>query len=71
MTSMNSEEYEEAYREARDALYRRGKRIGMAAPGREGLRECSVNGALLTDRELFTEAWGGALADDILCSTHN
>jgi hypothetical protein len=64
---MNSEEYEQAYWEARDALYRRGKRVGMPVPGREGLRECSINGTPLTDRELFTEAWGRALADDIVC----
>jgi hypothetical protein len=63
---MNSEEYEETYCEARDALYRRGKRVGMPAPGREGLRQCNVNGAPLTDRELFTEAWGRELADDVL-----
>jgi hypothetical protein len=66
---MNSEEYEEAYREARNALYRRGKKVGMPAPGREGLRECSVNGTRLTDGELFTEAWGQVLADDILSLT--
>jgi hypothetical protein len=37
------------------------------APGREGFRECNVNGTPLTDRDLFTEAWGQELADDILC----
>jgi hypothetical protein len=63
---MNSEEYEQAYREAREALYRRGKRVGRPAPGREGLRVCNVNSTPLTDRELFTEAWGRALAEDIL-----
>jgi hypothetical protein len=63
---MNIEEYEEAYREARDALYRRGKKVGMPTPGREGLRQCNVNGTPLTDGELFTEAWGRVLADDIL-----
>ena len=63
---MNSEEYEAAYWQARDALYRRGKEVGMPAPGRNGLRECHVNGNPLTDRELFTEAWGCGLADDIL-----
>ena len=65
---MSCQEYEEAYREARYALYLRGKRVGMPAPGREGLRVCKVNSAPLTDRELFTEAWGPALADDILSS---
>jgi hypothetical protein len=38
-------------------------------PGREGLRECNVNGTPLTDGELFTEAWGQVLADDILSLT--
>jgi hypothetical protein len=66
---MNSEEYEAAYWQARDALYRRGKEVGMPAPGRDGLRECHVDGNPLTDRELFTEAWGSVLADDILCLT--
>jgi hypothetical protein len=65
---MNSQEYEEAYREARYALYLRGKRVGMPAPGQEGFRVCKVNNAPLTDRELFTEAWGRALAEDILNS---
>jgi len=63
---MKSKEYEEAYWEARDALFRRGKSVGMPVPGREGIRECNIDGTPLTDRELFTEAWGGALAEDIL-----
>jgi hypothetical protein len=41
----------------------------MPAPGREGLRLCNVNGTPLTDGELFTEAWGRVLADDILSLT--
>src|SRR5689334_20258983 len=65
---MSSQEYEEAYREARYALYLRGKRVGMPAPGREGLRVCNVNSAPLSDLELFTEAWGRAMAEDILSS---
>jgi hypothetical protein len=63
-----NEEYEQAYREAVDALHRRGKRLGKPWHGREGQRHCPVDGVLLTDRDLLKEAWGVALADEILRS---
>ena len=63
---MKSDNYEKAYRDAREALYLRGKKVGRQIYGQDGLRYCLVGGLPLTDREVFKEAWGEATADVIL-----
>ena len=63
---MKYDEAELAYQEARAVLHRRGKTVGKTVMGRDDVRYCIVDGLLLTDRDLFTEAWGGSLADEIL-----
>ena len=63
---MKNRAYEKAYWDARDTLYRRGKQIGKPTPGQDGIRRCKVNGIAFTDRELFLEAWGEALAQEII-----
>ena len=34
--------------------------------GSDGIRYCRVNGSPLTDQELFKDAWGERLAEEIL-----
>ena len=63
---MSNAEYNEVYWEARDALYRRGRKVGGPVKGSDGVRRCSVNGVLLDDRELFEDAWGKVLAEEII-----
>jgi hypothetical protein len=63
---ITAERDEKVYCEARDALVRRGKQLGKPKTGADGRRRCPVDGALLTDRELYIEAWGKELADEIL-----
>ena len=63
---MRSDDYEKAYRDAREALYLRGKKIGRQIYDQDGLRYCDVNGLQLTDREVFKEAWSEAIADEIV-----
>ena len=63
---MRSDDYEKAYREAREALYLRGKKIGSQIYGQDGLRCCLVGGVPLTDWEVFKEAWSETIADEIL-----
>ena len=62
---MRNDEYEKAYRDAREALYLRGKKIGRLIYGQDGLRHCVVGGLPLSDREVFKEAWSEAIADEI------
>jgi hypothetical protein len=64
--SSRSAEYEEAFWQAKNALYRRGKRIGRTLENSYGVRLCMVDGIPLTDRELLIEAWGSSLADEII-----
>jgi hypothetical protein len=59
-------EYEKAYRDARDVLYLRGKKLGKPSYADGGLRYCPVDGFSLTDRDVLKEAWGDALADELL-----
>lgn len=63
---MTKEKYEQTYWEAREVLYRRGKELGKPREVPEGFRRCPVDGVPLSDRELFIEAWGANLAEEIL-----
>ncbi len=63
---MNKDEYETAYREARAVLCRRGKVLDKPFVDGGGLRRCRVDGRLMTDAELFTEAWDERLAAELL-----
>jgi hypothetical protein len=64
--SSRSAGFEEAYWQAKEALYRRGKRIGKTLEDTCGVRLCVIDGIQLTDRELLIEAWGSSLADEII-----
>ena len=61
-----TEEYEQAYREARAVLHRRGKIIGVRLEDLNGLRYSSVDGRPLSDREIFQEAWDDQLAEELI-----
>jgi hypothetical protein len=63
---MHNEEYEKAYNDAREALHRRGKKVGGPGCSSGGIRYCPVDGFLLTDRDLLIEAWGESLAAEII-----
>jgi hypothetical protein len=63
---MNNDAYEQAYTEARAVLHRRGRLVESPTISGEGIRYCRVNGLPLTDRELFKDAWGEGLAEEIL-----
>src|SRR5882672_5145347 len=63
---MTKQEYDAAYRDARETLYRRGKRVGCPSHRADGLRQCPVDGTWLVDRTLLALAWGEALADEIV-----
>jgi hypothetical protein len=63
---MTNDAYEQAYTEARAVLHRRGKVVESPTIGSDGIRYCRVNGLPLTDRELFKDAWGERLAEEIL-----
>ena len=72
------ERYERVYCEARDVLFRRGKRLGQPRVASDSIRRCAVSGVPLTDLEVFIEAWGQELADEIVrptltscCKTEN
>ena len=58
--------YEAAYNEARKLLHQRGKKVGRAYYGEDGLRLCPVGGLLLGDRDLLREAWGESLTQELL-----
>jgi hypothetical protein len=66
ITAMGNAEYNEVYWEAREALYRRGRKVGGPVNGHDRVRRCTVNGVLLNDRELFEDAWGKVLAEEII-----
>jgi hypothetical protein len=57
--------YEEALIHAKEALFRRGMRVGRAVEDRGG-RFFRLEGAVISDRELLVKAWGYALAEEIL-----
>ena len=63
---MKNDAYEHAYSEARAVLHRRGKVVESPTLGSNGIRHCRVDGLALTDRELFEDAWGAGLAQEIL-----
>src|SRR5881296_2815570 len=63
---MKNTEYGKVYFEAREVLYRRGRKVGGPVNGPDGVRQCSVNCVLLNDRELFEDAWGKAIAEEII-----
>lgn len=63
---MGNEEYEKAYREAREALYRRGKEVSGPQRGPDGVRYCRIDGLPLKDCDLLREAWGEKLTYEIL-----
>jgi hypothetical protein len=58
--------YEKAYRDAREALFLRGKKVGGPRYTDDGLRYCPVDGFSYTDRDILRDAWGDSLADEIL-----
>jgi hypothetical protein len=58
--------YEIAYRDAREVLHHRDKNVGKPIYNPDGLRYCVVDGLLFSDREVFKEAWGTKLADELL-----
>ena len=58
--------YEAAYNEARKLLHQRGKKVGRANYGEDGLRLCLVGGLLLSDQDLLREAWGDSLTQELL-----
>jgi hypothetical protein len=59
-------DYEKVYNDAREALHRRGKRVGGPRRDSAGSRQCLVDGFPLTDRDLLREAWGENLTNEIL-----
>jgi len=63
---MRSNDYEKAYKDAREALYLRGRKIGKQLYQQDGLRYCLADGLPVTDREIFQDAWGKPTADKIL-----
>ena len=63
---MKNDAYEQAYNEARAVLHRRGKIVERPTISSDGSRFCRVDGLPLTDRELFKDAWGEVLAEEIL-----
>ena len=62
---MDSNPYEKSYRDARERLILRGKDVGQATY-LDGIRYCAVEGMLLSDRNIFEEAWSEEIADAIL-----
>jgi len=62
---MDSNPYEKSYRDARERLILRGKDIGPVTY-RDGIRYCPVEGMLLSDRNIFAEAWSEEIADAII-----
>ena len=58
-------DYEQAYRDAREVLYLRGKQVGKPQRRRDGVRYCPLDGKPLTDREILIEAWGAELVAEI------
>jgi len=62
---MENQQYEKHYSEAREALARRGKRIGKPVY-LCGVRHCDFEGLLVTDHEIFAQAWSEAIADEII-----
>ena len=63
---MKNDAYEQAYNEARAVLHRRGKIVGKPTVSSDGRRVCRVDQLALTDWELFKDAWGERLAEEIL-----
>ena len=66
---MENQQYEKHYSEARETLARRGKRIGKPVYFC-GVRHCDFEGLLVTDHEIFTQAWSEAIADEIINEQH-
>ena len=62
---MENQQYEKHYREAREALARRGKRIGKLVY-LCGIRYCDFEGLLVADHDIFAQAWSEAIADEII-----
>src|SRR6266849_5333755 len=63
---MDNDHYEKTYRDAREALYLRGRKIGKQTYSQYSLRYCDVDGLPLSDREVFKQAWSADIADEIL-----
>jgi len=62
---METNQYEKSYRDARERLALRGKNVGKPTY-RDGVRCCPVEGLLMTDRDIFVEAWSEEVAETIL-----
>jgi len=62
---METNQYEKSYRDARERLALRGKNVGKPTD-RDGVRCCPVEGLLMTDRDIFAEAWSEEVAETIL-----
>src|SRR3954452_16464934 len=58
------EEYGQAYSEARNVLYRRGRLVGKPQLISGG-RVCRIDDAMLSDGGIFREAWGEAVAHEL------
>jgi hypothetical protein len=66
MVAAMDNEYERAYRDALNVLFRRGRQVGRPHKSKDGTRRCQVDRVSMTDLEALREAWGEALARDIL-----
>jgi len=64
-TGMDDEQYEKAYGDAREALNRRGKKVGAQTLRPDGARYSIIDGRPLTDEEVFTLAWSEEIAREI------
>lgn len=62
---MEYDQYEKAYRDARELLVLKGKNLGQPTQ-RAGIRYCDFEGLLLPDREIFAEAWSEEVAEAII-----
>ena len=61
-----NEKYEKAYRDALYVLFRRGKQVGRPQTQADGIRRCVIDSVSHDDREVFKDAWGEVLAEEIL-----
>ena len=63
---MDYDHYEKTYKDAREALYLRGRKVGKQTYSQDRLRYCYVDGLPLSDQQVFKQAWSEDIADEIL-----